>query len=195
LRERATAPQDIAYGSAGDHEVLTEARGDEALAAPPIEMLERYFESLNWTFERDGDEEIVATVKGSWSEYELRALWRADERVLQFIAASGIQVARDKIGPEAAASLFETLALINEQLWIGHFEWWQSDGAVLFRHAVLLDADEEEPALSLALTEALVDAAIDECERHYPAFQFVLWGGKAPQEAVKAAMIETVGEA
>ncbi|WP_448586169.1 YbjN domain-containing protein [Thermaurantiacus sp.] len=158
-------------------------------------MLERYFESLNWSFERDGDEEITAVVKGSWSDYELRALWRAEERVLQVIAATGLAVARNRIGPEIAAALFETLALVNEQLWIGHFEWWQADGAILFRHAVLLDSESEEPALSLALTEALVDAAIDECERHFPAFQFVLWGGRTPAEAVAAAMIETAGEA
>ncbi|MGH6959444.1 MAG: YbjN domain-containing protein, partial [Dongiaceae bacterium] len=34
-----------------------------------------------------------------------------------------------------------------------------------------------------------------ECERFFPAFQFVLWGGKSPEEALAAAMLETVGEA
>jgi hypothetical protein len=43
--------------------------------------------------------------------------------------------------------------------------------------------------------EDLVDAALTECERFYPAFQFVVWGGKAPAEALTAAMIDPVGEA
>ena len=36
---------------------------------------------------------------------------------------------------------------------------------------------------------------ITECERFYPAFQFVLWGGKSPADALAAAMLECVGEA
>ena len=36
---------------------------------------------------------------------------------------------------------------------------------------------------------------VNECERFYPAFQFLLWGGKKPQEAVEAALLETVGTA
>ncbi len=161
-------------------------------AAAPIDMLEQYFSSHNWAFERDGDEEIVATVRGGWSEYELRALWREEERVLQFIARTGITVGQ--AAPEARLRLYEALGLVNEQMWLGHFELWSADGAVLFRHAVLLGG-EGEPSLGLLETEALVDAAIDECERYYPVFQFVLWGGKTGPEALAAALIETEGEA
>jgi hypothetical protein len=49
--------------------------------------------------------------------------------------------------------------------------------------------------MSLAQTETLIESAIDECERYYPVFQFVLWGGKTPREAIAAALIETQGEA
>jgi hypothetical protein len=43
--------------------------------------------------------------------------------------------------------------------------------------------------------ETVIETAIDECERFYPVFQFVLWAGKTPQEAIAAALIETAGEA
>ena len=43
--------------------------------------------------------------------------------------------------------------------------------------------------------EDLVETAIIECERFYPAFQYVVWAGKDPGEAIEAAMVETVGEA
>ena len=43
--------------------------------------------------------------------------------------------------------------------------------------------------------EAIAEAALEECERFYPVFQFVLWGGKSPGEAIAAALIETAGEA
>lgn len=160
----------------------------------PIDMLEHYFSCHNWAFERDGDEEIVTTVKGSWSDYELRALWREEDRVLQFIALTGISAIAGKSDPELRANLYEALGLVNEQLWIGHFELWSADGAILFRHAALLDGPDEA-ALSMPQAHALVDAAIDECERYYPVFQFVLWGGKSPRDALAAALVETEGEA
>ena len=43
--------------------------------------------------------------------------------------------------------------------------------------------------------EDLVDIALTECERFFPAFQFVLWGGKSPADALAAAMLDCVGEA
>lgn len=166
----------------------------DADGVSPLDVLEQYFRSHDWAYERDGDEEIVTTVKGSWSDYELRALWREDDRVLQFIAMTGISAAAGKADAETRIGLFETLALINEQLWMGHFELWSSDGAILFRHAVLVDA-ADDAALTLFQVHTLVDAAVDECERYYPVFQFVLWGGKSPRDAMAAALIETEGEA
>lgn len=158
--------------------------------AAPIDMLEHYFGAHGWACERNGDEEIMASIEGSWAHYQLRALWRAEERVLQFAALLDVRVPDAKRAP-----IYETLGLINEQLWLGHFEMWSTDGALLFRHAALLDNDADEPGLTLAQAEALVEAAIDECERYYPVFQFVLWSGKNPAEALEAALLDTIGEA
>ena len=66
------------------------------------------------------------------------------------------------------------------------------DGMPLFRHALLLRGT---PGASSESLEDLVDIAITECERFFPAFQFVLWGGKSPRDALDAAMLECVGEA
>jgi hypothetical protein len=41
----------------------------------------------------------------------------------------------------------------------------------------------------------MIDIAITECERFFPAFQLVLWGGKSPAEALQMAMLDCVGEA
>jgi hypothetical protein len=43
--------------------------------------------------------------------------------------------------------------------------------------------------------EVLLSAALDACERYYPAFQFVAWAGEGAHEALAAAMFETTGEA
>ena len=41
----------------------------------------------------------------------------------------------------------------------------------------------------------LVEVAISESERFYPAFQYVVWAGKTPLDALTASILETVGEA
>lgn len=156
--------------------------------AAPIDMLESYYSAHGWTFERE-DDEIVARVKGSWTEYELRAIWREQDSVLQFLAFPDI-----KVPEERRSEVFETIGLVNEQLWIGHFELWSSSGILLYRHAVMVDGSDE-PTMSLSRAELLVESAIDECERFYPVFQFVLWGGKTPKDALASALIETQGEA
>jgi len=62
----------------------------------------------------------------------------------------------------------------------------------VFRHTTLLRG---AGGASVEQLEDLVDIALTECERYYPAFQFVIWGGKNPSQAIAAAMLDTVGEA
>src|SRR5439155_25283558 len=120
----------------------------------PIEMLEHYFNAHGWAYER-AEEEIVATFQGSWAQCELRAIWRDDDHVLQFLALPDIRVPSDK-----RSATYEAIGLINEQLWLGHFELWTSSGLVLFRHAALLDSDDGG-ALTLQQAETLVEASIE----------------------------------
>jgi hypothetical protein len=155
----------------------------------PIDMLESYFQAHGWTSEREGEDEIIATVQGSWTQYELRGVWRPEDRVLQFLAMPDIRVPADK-----RIAVYETIGLINEQLWLGHFELWAASGIALYRNATLIEGDGES-VLSLDHAETLIETAIDECERFYPVFQFVLWSDKSPAEAIAAALIETRGEA
>lgn len=160
--------------------------------AAPIDMLEHVFDANGWAFERSGDEEISTSIKAGWATYELRALWRDDEHVLQIIARADL-VAPD----ERRAAVYEALGRINEQLWMGHFELWSADGTVIFRHATLLDNDDDEnlPDLTIGQAEILVEAAVDEFERFYPVLQLVMFADHAPADALAAALLETVGEA
>ena len=160
--------------------------------AAPIDMLEHYFSSNGHAFERSDDEEITASITGEWATYQLRAMWREEEHVLQLIATADVRVPDTK-----RAVIYETMGLINEQLWLGHFEMGAADGTLLFRHATLLDSDDEDDDIDLTIGQAemLVEAAIDECDRYHPVFQFVLWAGKSPTDAIAAALLDTIGEA
>ena len=41
----------------------------------------------------------------------------------------------------------------------------------------------------------MIDAAIDAADRYFPAFDFLVRGGRKPQDAIDACMFQTVGTA
>ncbi len=155
--------------------------------AAPVEMLAALFEARGWPCEVITDDELTGEVQGSWANYQLRAIWRSTDNVLQFLCLPDIRVADDK-----RQRAYELLSLVNEQMWLGHFDIWSNGDVLLYRHGALLG---DEGLLSLAQAQALVETAIDECDRFYPAFQFVLWGDKSPRAALDSALVDAAGEA
>ena len=87
--------------------------------------------------------------------------------------------------------VYRLIALINEQLWLGHFDLWKDDGMLLYRHGLLLAGAPTH----VGQCEALLRGALESCERYYQSFQFVLWAGKSPEDALAATMLETHGQA
>ena len=49
--------------------------------------------------------------------------------------------------------------------------------------------------LGLSQAQVAIETAIEECDRFYPVFQFILWGDKSPAEALAAALVDAAGEA
>ena len=58
--------------------------------AAPIEMLAALFEARSWQSEIVADNEMVGEVQGSWAKYQLRAIWRGEDNVLQFLCLPDI---------------------------------------------------------------------------------------------------------
>lgn len=159
-------------------------RDDEAA---PVEMLASLFEARGWTYEFVSEDEISGEVQGSWANYQFQAIWRPEDHVLQLLCLPDVRVPQAK-----RTAMFEALALVNEQLWIGHFDVWSSSSVLLYRHGLMLGDDG---MLSPSQAQTAVEAAIEECDRFYPVFQFILWGDKSPAEALAAAMVDAAGEA
>ena len=155
--------------------------------AAPVDMLASLFEAHGWPYEFTGEDEITGEVQGAWAKYQVRGIWRADDHVLQLLCLPDIRLTDDK-----RAAMFEVLALVNEQLWLGHFDIWSNGGVLLYRHGLMLGDDG---LLSLAQAQTAVEAAVEECDRFYPAFQFILWGDKTPAEALASALVDAAGEA
>ena len=165
---------------------MTTALSQDA-AANPLDIMEQIVIANDWAFDRRNDSEMAAEAPGRWCDYGLYFSWSHEISAMHFTCAFDL-----KVPEKRRSALYELLALANERLWIGHFGMESDNGMPVFRHAVLLRG---APGASAESLEDMVDIAITECERFFPAFQFVLWGGKTPTEALDAAMLECVGEA
>ena len=153
----------------------------------PLEVVEHMAAGNNWPFERSGEDEIALVVSGKWTNYQVSFTWMRDIEALHVACAFDIRIPELRL-PETQ----QLIAMINEQLWIGHFDVWMQNGMVMFRHALVLSGGI---APSSSQCEAVLGCALDTCERYFPAFQFVVWAGKTAREAMEAAMFETSGEA
>lgn len=153
----------------------------------PLDLVEEIASANEWPFDRTSDEELIAQIAGRWGEYRLYFAWSEDMSALQFSCALDVRV------PKHRRNVVTTfLALANERLWLGHFDLSSEDDLPMFRHTVPLRGVRHA---SVEQVEDLVDAALSECDRFYPAFHYVIWGGKDPGEAVTAACLDPVGEA
>ncbi len=160
---------------------------EDEIGLNPLDMVEQFVVSNDWAFDRRSDEELAVEVPGRWCNYSLYFAWREDMGAMHFTCAFDMKV------PDAKRSgIYELLGLVNEKLWVGHFGLWEDEGVPMFRHTSLLRGT---PGAAPEQVEDLVDIAVAECERFYPSFQFVIWGGKTAREAMMASLLETVGQA
>ncbi|MBU0726032.1 MAG: YbjN domain-containing protein [Alphaproteobacteria bacterium] len=159
----------------------------ETAVINPLDLVEELVEANEWAFDRSRDDELAVEITGRWCDYHLFFVWREDMSALHFSC-----VFDTKVQPAKRTEANALLALANERLWLGHFDLSSEDGMPMFRHTVPLRGAR---GATVEQIEDLVDVAVTECERFYPAFQFVLWGGKTAVEALDAAMLDTVGEA
>ena len=153
----------------------------------PLDVVEHMAAGNNWPFERAGEDEIGLVVTGRWTNYQVSFTWMNEIETLHLACAFDMKVPEPRL-----ADVQKLIALINEQMWIGHFDVWTQNGVVMFRHALVLAGGV---AASGRQCEAVLASALDSCERYFPAFQFVIWAGKSAREAMEAAMFETTGEA
>ncbi len=153
----------------------------------PVDVVERLAAGNAWTFERDDIDEISISVTGAWADYHVAFSWLPDLETLHVGCAFDL-----KVPLRRRAETPELIAIANEQLWLGHFDLWTSEGVVMFRHAMLLTGGAQPTTMQC---ESILSNALIACERYYQAFQFVVWAGKTAREAIDSIMLETRGEA
>jgi hypothetical protein len=153
----------------------------------PLDIVEEIVTANEWPFDRSSEDEMIVEIAGRWCDYRLYFVWQQEVSAMQFSCQFDM-----KVPPPRKGTVNELLAEVNGRMWLGHFDVCSDEQSPMFRHTTLLRGAR---AASVEQLEDLVEIALSECERYYPAFQFAIWGGKSAKEAVEAAILDTVGEA
>ncbi len=160
---------------------------DADIGFDPLDIVERVLNAENLEFDRTEDGDLAFALSGDWKDYELWFAWRPEADCLQLCLSIDMKAPKDR-----RAVMFELLSLINQRVWMGHFEVWTDDGEIVFRLAMAMPSGERP---TLAQAASMIDSAVEAADRFYPAFDFLLRGAKSPDDAMAACMFETVGHA
>jgi hypothetical protein len=157
-------------------------------AADPMDIVESVVDSdERFSVERGEEGDLHFALTSAWTRAAGYFSYREELPALLFTLGFDLRAPPERLGDAARLA-----ALINEHLWLGHFDIWSDDGSIVFRHALPMIGREE---ISPGEVQALLAAALDAADRFHPAFQFLLHAGATPEDAARAAMFEIVGEA
>jgi hypothetical protein len=157
-------------------------------AADPLETVESVITSDDrFQCERAEDGDIHFSFKCAWGETVGYFSHRQELPALLFTLGFDIQAPNSR-----RAEAVKLAGLINENLWLGHFDVWSDDGTIIFRHAMPMIGRDD---ISVGEVQAMLAAAMDAAERFQPAFHFLILGGMSAEAASSAALFETCGEA
>lgn len=153
----------------------------------PLDVIESVATQSEMNTERVDSTELHVNIGGMWRDMAVWFAWREDMRVLQLGAPLELKVPDDKID-----EICRLMARVNERVWLGHFDLWSDDNSVVYRNGTVLSemADFDE-----VQAEILIRGAAEAFERFYPAFNYVIWGGKSADEALEASLFEVQGTA
>lgn len=153
----------------------------------PIDALESIARENKWPLEKQSEEEASLECEGRFGHFTLSFLWEEEYQALQFSCVSDLAVSQEKL-----PALKELMFDINQKVWLGHFVLDDEGKFIAFRYNSLLRAlhvnDQDH-------IEDLIDLAMTEFDRFYPALQAVLQRPKVANDVMATMLADTMGEA
>lgn len=150
-------------------------------------ILERLAETRDWDLEHRANGDVVLGCEGAWCGLDIHFGFNEEYQSLHITCCMDMRLPIEK-----TPQISELLSVINSKLWIGHFAIAPDSRMPAYRHTLLMLGDETTKSLEI---EDIIETALGECDRFYPAFQFVGWGGQSANDAMTSALFECVGEA
>ena len=159
----------------------------ENISLNPMDIVEEVIYQKKWNFSRAADHELVAELASNWCQYRLYFYWSEQIKAINLTITFDLKFPKFK-----EKKAYELLARINEKLWIGHFDITSKNGIPAYRNTVL---EPNTNQLLFNQMEDLVDIAVFECEKYYPAFQLVLFDEIDPKAALDLCVKDVLGRA
>jgi hypothetical protein len=157
-------------------------------AEDPLDLVESIIGAdRRFTVERGEDGDVHFSLVRKWTEAAGNVSFRSELPALLFTVGFDMRVPQGRRADAARLA-----GLINENLWLGHFDVWSDDGSIIFRHSLPMNGREE---VSAGEVQALLSAAHDAAHRYRSAFHYLLKTDVTPEEAATAALFEIAGQA
>jgi hypothetical protein len=153
----------------------------------PIDIVETLAEHYAWDFDRVAEDQIAMAIEGQWRTYSLTLAWSPYDETLRMVCSFEMDPPANRM-----AQLYEVLNLANDKFWSGGFNHWTEQKLMVYRYGLVLNGGEMAGPAQIG---RMVETALGACERFYPAFQLVCWGGEDPRAALRVAMDEAYGTA
>lgn len=153
----------------------------------PIDVVEHIATHYDWNFDRIADDQIAMAVEGQWKTYSVTLAWSAFDETLRLVCSFENEPPEEKL-----PQLYEALNAVNDECWTGAFTYWHKQQLMIYRYGLALTGGQ---IASPEQIDTLIRAAVEACERFYPAFQLVVWGDRKVEDAMQVAIAEAYGRA
>ena len=152
----------------------------------PVDLAEALAAEMGWTCSRDDDEQLLIEFEGMWRLYRIAVSLLEGPEILTVRA--GFEM---KLENSAQEQILKIVNHANQVCPVGSFTVHHKEEAIVFGCGHSLAGGAQ---LSFQQVRSLLEICISQCERFYPAFQMVAYGGKDAASAVNAAILEPMGE-
>jgi len=152
-----------------------------------LDVIEALAERNGWPLERLKNGDLIMESQGDYGLYTIHFAWSKDHHALHI--SCDIDFTLPATAHDAVSALTNQ---INARLWIGHFALAASDHCVSYRHTLIVHHADDAKAME---AEEIIQTALGECDRFYPAFQFVAFQGMSADQAMTCALWDCVGHA
>jgi hypothetical protein len=153
----------------------------------PLDSVEEVLCANDWIFDRTTPDDLSVQVTGRMGEYNLHFHWQEEYSAMRFWCVMDID-----IKPEALDAAAKMMAFVNSGLWLGHFAFRDSTKEPSFTHTTLFRGLTQTSGAEHI--QDLVDIALAECERYYPAFEMLSRGLPENSADVHLALMHVAGE-
>jgi hypothetical protein len=153
----------------------------------PIDIVETLASHHEWEFDRIGDDQIAMAVEAQWRTYSLTLAWSSYDETLRMVCSFEMEPPEEKL-----PKLYELLNKMNDQCWAGAFTYWPEQKLMVYRYGLVLTGGQIAGPDQI---DTMINSAVSNAERYYPAIQLMVWGDRSPEDAMQVAIAEAYGRA